>query len=180
MRKVFEVQCDLRGYRALALCSRNELAENSIVLDSRQVLQTWTPLEVYSPEPHLPAPDFWHLTVGSFAVSERVAKVIRPVVGGDCEFLPLLHGTDRLYLVNVLRCIDCLDYSKTKWKWDKTGSVQMGIERYAFVNDRLESVGLFKIPESARTRIFFCEVNETGFRSLVIEHGFTGLLFDER
>jgi hypothetical protein len=84
----------------------------------------------------------------------RAVGVLRSMLGGDGELLPLdCPGAD-LKVLNVLQVVDALDLERSKLvRFPSTGQI-MTVESHVFHAERLDGVKVFKVPELLRTEAF--------------------------
>jgi len=96
------------------------------------------------------------------------------------QILPINVDGKKLYALNVLECINCLDQENSKFDYYEDGT-KGRILRYAF-HHRLTASSIFKIPETSRGEILtYSGVKdaEDEFYSLYKQLKFTGLRFEE-
>src|SRR6266542_652906 len=96
------------------------------------------------------------------------------------ELLPLTVGKEMYYVLNVTRCIDCLDEETTTREGDDP-IVPGSIVQYRFRSQALPAIGLFKIPETARTEVLLVEGirdRDDEFSAIAERHALTGLQFE--
>jgi hypothetical protein len=96
----------------------------------------------------LPEADISLVNIGSFVVSESLHSQFFNIYTDSCEFLPLSFGERKLYLVNVIRVIDCLN--KTQSKFNEFG----GVSEIVFDKEKVPPSGFFKIKEDNFSTIF--------------------------
>jgi len=60
------------------------------------------------------------------------------------EILPLKSVGDRLYFVNVLEVLDCLDEEKTDYRLSLVTQTKVGINKYAFKPEKIADKHIFK------------------------------------
>ena len=94
--------------------------------------------------------DFVSWFHGAPVISERARQVLRPLLDGHTEILPLITVKGRqYYAVNVLTVVDCLDRDKSVIWYTKDGSGRiLDIRQHVFDPERTQPVPIFKIPES--------------------------------
>jgi hypothetical protein len=110
----------------------------------------------------------------------RAVTVLRDVLAGDGELLPLECDEAELSVLNVLRVIDALDVSRSDVvRFPSTGRI-MTVQSHEFRAERLAGARVFKVPELLRTEAFVTDevvelVESSGLKGV----GFR-LLWDER
>ncbi len=183
MAKVYTLNFDVNLYQAVFLKDRGRICVGDPQLDfrlGRPVGRDWVPLELFVLEPKLKVPNFWYFQTGEMAVDEKTSELMGPHLLRAGELLPVhVEGQGRLFLVNVLECLNCLDREK---------SVLPGHDRplgtrlkYAFHAGRFSGSSLFRIPDDNRAGLYTLE--ETGdpgkeFKAAVEQQKLTGLKFE--
>jgi len=97
------------------------------------------------------------------------------------EILPLnMENGEKLYVLNVLECVNLLNSNKTIWHIYDSGE-KGHILQYSFYDSVSES-SLFKIPETSKVEILTysgIKDDTDEFYTLYKKMGFTGLIFRE-
>lgn len=152
---------------------------------------SWEPLNLYPEEVGRERGDFAYLLSCNFAVGEHALGILRPILEGACEFLPLApYKGETYHLLNVLDVTDCLSHETTTWisprvdpsKPEATESLKsISIDEYSFDVSKLPNSGLFRIPEEKNVG----ELTVSGllpieqeFKATVEREGLTGLKFE--
>ncbi len=142
---------------------------NQLLLDSWEIPNL--KLFRYEGEEQKPLADF----MSGFdvpSVRKEATEVIRPLVEGTVEFLPLETEIGNYFALHV-KFLDCLDASRSVVeRAEEDGSI-IGVDRYAFHWDRLRDAHMFRIPEQGLSRLFV----SASFKSIYEENKWTGLLF---
>ena len=100
-------------------------------------------------------------------------KILVPIIHDSVEFLPVKCETRNLFVVNVLRVIDCLDHDHSRLvKSPSTGKVLM-IDQYSFYDGCTDNHNIFKIPEMLTNHVFVSDE----FKATVEDNNLGGLLF---
>jgi hypothetical protein len=111
----------------------------------------------------------WDLAVP--VISERAKISLSPLISPYAEMLPLiiLRGI-QYYAVNVTCVVDCVDLDRSETTKYEDGSIA-NIDWYAFQNNRLPNVPIFKVPECYRdvfvTRTFVEEIIQKNLRGAI-------------
>lgn len=126
-----------------------------------------TALEIAVDEEDLgiPEADISLLNIGSFVISENLYHELFKRFDDSCEFLPLVMGSRRFRLVNVINIVDCLD--KEHSEFNEFG----GISKPVFDEKRLPAGGFFKLSEDNFSSIFCVD----DVRELIEHHQLTGV-----
>jgi hypothetical protein len=122
--------------------------------------------------------DFLSWDFSAPVVSDRARNVLEPLIGAECEFLPLTTIRGELYhALNVINVVDCLDHAVSDIAFFSSNpSKIMSIESFIFHEDRIpDTTIIFKIPESLCDTPF---VSKT-FVDAVIDHKLTGAAFGD-
>jgi hypothetical protein len=137
---------------------------------------------MYCPNPLAPQPAFPYLgTPGALVAEARAFDVVQTHFEMAGEILDLPFEGRILKVLNVLRCINCLDHKKCKWVTDADGKrlFPRGTG-YAFRPERFDVSSIFKIPERHKSLVFCWERDgdpEEEFKAAVEKHKLTGLKF---
>src|SRR6218665_1104630 len=143
----------------------------------------WKELEVFIYNPKTKPKNFYGLISGILIFDEKVLEVCQTVFEMSGEILPIqVERGPKLYLLNVLQCMNGLDYNRTKWDYYDDGTKGRILE-YKFHENRIVNEStIFKIPETCATSIF-CFTDERDeddqFYHLYHKHKLTGLIFEE-
>lgn len=107
-------------------------------------------------------------------VSQRAWECLRPLIGACCEALPIRHPTARPYaLIHVMATIDCLDFDTSELTRNRTTGRVNRISRYAFRENLLSGVHIFKLPLASGAEL----IVDDEFRRIVEANELSGLLF---
>jgi hypothetical protein len=146
--------------------------------------QIWEPYLVYNADPLKEIHNFYNIgTSGALVFDEYTLEICRTVFEMAGEILPIKveRGAD-LYLLNVLECMNGLNYETTVWDYYNDGT-KGRILKFGFHPERIiEESTIFKIPEVISTRIFcYADVKnpEDEFYYIYHKHKLSGLIFEE-
>jgi len=134
----------------------------------------WTPPPIRIQGKSKRLRDFVSWMLSAPVVSQRAKEVLEPLIAPDVEILPLIQlRRKEYYAINVLRLVDCLDRKRSNIAYSPTDPSRIiYLSETFFLNDRLEDVPLFKIPETVG------EVYVTRpFVDLVIKNELAGAAF---
>lgn len=130
-------------------------------------------------DPGMSPKDFASLALpGVLAASPKAWEVMRPHVEHQCQAVPLEHSEGRKYVaLRVHGIVDALDYRLAKVIYRKGYSVAPEhvhhIQAFAFKDDVLQSINLFRLPE---TRGDYPIVSEQ-LKEVIEQAGLTGARF---
>lgn len=111
-------------------------------------------------------------------VSEKARNALEPLIGGHCEFLPLIELRGKqFYAINVLTSIDCLDRATSQILYAKDDPKHViQISTYIFRDDVIpKNVPIFKIPDDNFGAVFV----QKPFVDAVIANGLRGASFQD-
>ena len=141
---------------------------------------TWTPLTCHGFDDNPPeVGDF--PSVSNYGkipmMSERAWIALEPVIGDLCEALPVNHPFEgKYFLVHVLRTIEALDEDASDVERRSATDPRIRqIIRYAFRNDLIQGIHIFKLPNKQGSGLIVDDV----FRKAVEDNGLRGLRFRE-
>ncbi|KFL63518.1 hypothetical protein DJ50_4825 [Bacillus cereus ATCC 10876] len=79
-------------------------------------------------------------------ISEKAKQVLKPLIGDNVEFLPLLRNStsEVYYLIHVLNVLDAIDSDKAILKKLITGLI-IGCEKFAFDSNTVQNEMIFKV-----------------------------------
>lgn len=161
--------------KSMVLISYNdETHPISSDFDGESKLISWSPtrVETVSKKSY---PDFPVYLSSKPVISARVKKEIEPFLQDEVEFLPLLHDELELYMINVTKVLDCVDWERSDIQKFKDGSLA-GFNNLAFDFAKIPAeTYMFKFKERASTLVFVTEA----FKDLIESHKFKGLDFSE-
>lgn len=139
-------------------------------LGHQRMRNSWVPVAVKI-ERKEQSGDFPSLPGGIPPVFRQQAlDILYPLIADSIEVLPLICETEKLYAINVLEVVDCLDHSRSRFKRFSDGGI-MRVEEYVFREGCIEK-DIFRIPEVD----IFIFVSDT-FKMLVEDNELEGLIF---
>lgn len=178
--KVFKVKQNCDRFRCL-----HEMSDRPHVLETlagcKPRGKDWEPPPVHLNNPKLKIGDFLNALNNYLVANTRATELLRPLFAACAEILPLPCEGEMYYVINVTKCVDCLDDNKTVWAIPE-GPYRGWIVRHVFTPERLQAGGIFKIPEYGGREIFAVEGlgdRDAEFREIVRRERLTGLLFEE-
>lgn len=117
----------------------------------RSMANTWeAPKELKIRNKSFRNPDFLSFDLCAPAVSQKAKDALEPLIGQDCEFLPLVNiKKKQYYALNVLKVIDCLDLHKSDIQYRHSDPTQIvNVHRYVFDERKIpQGTVIFKIPQ---------------------------------
>lgn len=159
--------------KSMVITSDND--ENHPITDSfdgEPKLDLWTPIKVRTVSKKSYR-DFPVYLSSKPVISARVKEVIEPFVKDEVEFLPLLHDELDLYMINVTKVLDCVDWKRSDIRTYEDGSLA-GFNKLVFDFTKIPAeTYIFKFVERASTLVYVTEA----FKDLIESHKFKGLDF---
>lgn len=152
--------------------SAEHLIESKFKGDSK--LPMWTPPIMYTNNKRRYS-DFPRYLSGQPIVSGKVKDIIFPIVVEDVEALPLEHSELKFFMLNVIKVIDCVDYSRSVIKLTGKGNFARFIKLIFDFSKIPEKTYMFKIKETAVVQVFVTDA----FKEFVELNGLKGLDFSE-
>ena len=125
--------------------------------DGTPLADRWRPLAVKADEQEirdLPASDFPHLFGAVPVFRKSAATVLRPLLEGNGELLPLFCDEGEYFIFNVLRMVDALDERASQIIKFPNSEKILEIEHFVFKPAQLASVDIFKLPQQPLGRVF--------------------------
>lgn len=181
--RIFKIKPDSNNIQAVQPVENSKINLDFLKFDCEPRQPDWEILEVYVYNPKTKPKKFYNMGSGILVFDESVLEVCEPIFEMSGEILPLqVERGPKLYLLNILECMNGLNYDTTVWDYYDDGT-KGRILKYGFHSERVKNEStLFKIPETSKTDIFcFCDVkdSEDEFYHLYHNHKFTGLIFEE-
>lgn len=136
-------------------------------------LDNWTPFQVITLKKGTKG-DFTQLLKGVPVFPKKTLDVMDSLVQRDVEYLPLIHEELELYIINVIKVIDCVDMDKSIVNKFDSGKL-MSFKKICLLGERLKDVpNIFKIPDKS-THVFVTDA----FKNRVLEAKLKGFVFKE-
>jgi len=182
--KIFKVQDDTNNIQIVQPVDHSLITIEFLTFDGESRLQDWEDLMVYIYNPQKKPENFYRLTSGILVFDEKALEACRTVFEKAGEILPIqVERGPKLYILNVLECVNILDYNRTKWDYyPRTGRKGRILEHKFYENKIRNESTIFKIPEENKIDIF-CYTDERDeddqFYHLYHKHKLTGLIFEE-
>ncbi len=181
---VFKVHPDTNKFKGFYPTETDENAilemEGGLGLFGKERKEDWRGVPVYLEELEdrdkgvATVPDLVRFQ-NSYALSEKAKRILEPHLSPEDELLPLKHGGETWYVLNVMKKVEATDKEKTKYLFTDSMSI-LGIKKHVFKMELLEGVNLFKIGDTGYVEIY---CNEGSFKKTVEDNGLTGLKFTE-
>ena len=181
--KIFDIKTDTNNIQLVSPTEESLINLEFLNFDCEPRKKNWKELEVYIYNPKIKPKNFCRLTSGILVFDEYTLEICRTIFEMAGEILPLKIEREggNLYVLNILRCMNGLDYNKTIWDYYPNGRKGRILD-YKFHEWRIKDEStLFKIPESSVN--IFCFTDDRNeddqFYYLYHKHKLTGLIFEE-
>jgi len=134
------------------------------------VTYSLTPPDVYIEHPKLKRGDFWSFSpFSTFAMPAISVEKVKPFLEEAGELIALPYKAERFSVLNVLKCVDCVDPE----------TEALGILNRSYVADRVQH-GIFRDPNGVYMFVSeFTGDPATEFKACVEHENMTGLIFRE-
>ncbi|MFZ3080713.1 MAG: DUF1629 domain-containing protein [Bellilinea sp.] len=120
----------------------------------------------------LPKGDFPSLYGVHVVFNEKAIDALWPLIQNNVQVIPLQCEEERLFLIHVTKFVDGLDLEHSDFKWMIENKVISRVNHYAFHEEKLKEVNIFKIPVQIGWTFF----SDT-FKEAVAAHDLAGLLW---
>ena len=151
------------GYKVF--CFKGELVDN------------WSEVELFPSSHHTEEGkamgDVYPVEVSAVVINEKCYKLIKPYIKDSVQVLNAKNKSEKLYVLNVTKVIDCLDKETSVLKLFPSSGRIMRVEKYAFYRDFLKDTFIFKIPEEVHTHPYVTEE----FKTIIEQNGIKGFKF---
>jgi hypothetical protein len=121
-------------------------------LDGTSKQDSWTPFKVRlvtidDRGRPLAESDFPWLSGTAPVLRQSAVDRVGRLLMAEGEFLPLSCDTASLLLLNVLNVVDAFDVERSDHAVFPNTKRIMHVRKYAFIGDRLDGVGVFRVPQ---------------------------------
>ena len=173
---IWDIMIDSNTYRVFDLGRPSSVIEFSEMFASNKLLEnSWEiphlSLFQYEGEEDKPLADFMS-GFDAPVVSKKATEILRPVVKQSVEFLPVQTEVGDYFALNI-RFLNCLDVAHSIVERAKSDGSVIGVDKYAFYEDRLKDVCMFRVPELGLSRLFVLD----RFKKIYEQSNLTGLIF---
>lgn len=118
---------------------------------------------------------FWNVS-GVLITNLRTKLILKDMVRDAVEFIPVKLEDTILYILNVIKVIDAVDYEKTILRRQSNGLV-VGMEKYSFNEILIKEESIFKV--FLKDKVCIETYVTEKFRTIVEENHLTGIEFEE-
>jgi hypothetical protein len=173
--KIWNWKTDANNFDYLIVPKEKDVEKlvNFYKFDGTTIMNCWEPVQVdvYDKIKRSDTPTFNSGPV----LSERGVAILKDLICGSAEILPLKYKREQYYVLNVTNILDCIDYSKAQYIPFSSSGRPMVFTNYAFKYEAVKNEHIFKIIEHPKSNVFVSDY----FRNRVIESGLVGFRFEE-
>ena len=182
--KIYRIKTDSNNVQAVQPTDERLSKMDYLKFNCEPRKDNWRELEVYVYNPKTKPKDFYNMGWEMLIFNEKVLDVCQTIFEMAGEILPLqVERGQKLYLLNILQCINALDYDRTVWDYYPRTGRKGRILKYGFHSEKASNeASIFKIPEENSTTIFcYADVKnpDDEFYHIYHKHKLTGLIFEE-
>lgn len=105
---------------------------------------------------------------------KKAVDILREYLIGNAEILPIFCGDKEFFAINVISVLDCIDYETSEYKTFRDGVRIMRFIKYAFIEEKIENVHLFKIKDEPLKSPFVSDA----FRKKILDSDLKGFRFE--
>lgn len=153
--KIYRIKMDYDNVQSIGLKTQMTDAEhaNLFRFNCDSLLQNWPRLDVRIIKTAIIESTF--LSFMDLCFKEAIKTQLSIPFGEVGEFLPMyLSDSIKVYIFNILNCIDALDKAQTIFKYYSSGT-RGHVIKHVFDKSKIEGKpSIFKIPETPTTHIF--------------------------
>ena len=78
---------------------------------------------------------------------KKAVDIMKDYLIGNAENLPIFCEDREFFAINVTNVLDCIDYEASEYKTFRDGVRIMRFVKYAFIEDKIKNVHIFKIKD---------------------------------
>jgi hypothetical protein len=181
--KIFKIKKDSNNIQQIQPTDFSKITLERFNFDCEAKSKEFDDVVFYVNNPKTKPNNFYSTSGGCLVFDEKTLELCRTVFEMSGEIIPIeIERSEDLYILNVLECMNGLNYGETKWDYYSDGT-KGRILKYAFHKERVMNEStIFKIPETSKTDIFcFADVKdrEDEFYYIYHDNNLTGLIFEE-
>ena len=181
--KIYKIETDTNNIQLLQPVDQSKINLDFMKFDCEPRLPEWEELLVYIYNPKIKPKNFYHFTSGVLVFDEKALEVCQTLFEMAGEILILqVEGGPKLYLLNVIECMNGLNPDKTEWDYYSDGTKGRILKLSLHKNRIMNESTIFKIPETCKNDIYcFADVKDKSdeFYHIYEENKLSGLIFKE-
>ncbi len=181
--KIFKIQRDSNNIQLIQPVDHSKITLERSRFDCEPKKNNWEDILFYVHNPKTKPKNFYGTSGACLVFDEKTLELCAMVFEMSGEILPIrIERGENLYILNILECMNGLDYENTVWDYYSDGT-KGRILSYAFHKERvINESTIFKIPETSKTDIFcFADAKDRTdeFYHIYHDNNLTGLIFTE-
>ncbi|WP_066631278.1 hypothetical protein [Labilibacter marinus] len=180
---VYSIKVDVNNYQWISPVIKDGSILDYTVFNCQKKEKNLSEIEWYSINPNSKEGNFYSLgSNGAFAFDDKVYNSdLLSIFEMAGEVIPIKVKNKKLYVLNVLECMNCLNEELSEWEIYSDGS-RGRILSYSFLRSRICESSIFKIPQTQKGEVLtYTGIKEKSdeFMSLYQSLNFEGLVFDK-
>lgn len=181
--KIFKIKTDSNNVQLVQPTDHSKITLERFKFDCESKMKDFEGISFYVYNPKIKPKNFYSTSGGCLVFDEKTLELCRIVFEMSGEIIPIqIERGPELYILNVLECMNGLDYQNTKWDYYSNGTKGRILE-YSFLKERvMTEATIFKIPETIKTDIFCCvdiKDKKDEFYHIYHDNSLSGLIFEE-
>ena len=181
--RIFKIKTDTNNIQLVQPSDHSKITLERFKFDCETKKDDFKDVSFYIYNPKTKPMNFFSTGGGCLVFDEKTLELCRTVFEMSGEIIPIeVERSEDLYILNVLECMNGLDYENTKWDYYSDGT-KGRILNYVFHKERVMNEStIFKVPETSKTDIFcFADVKdrEDEFYHIYHDNKLSGLIFEE-
>lgn len=174
--KIFRVGDESLKYRRIKPKDQSIFDGDSLQFDCRERGNSWEQPHVVVPNRASRCGDFleFERVPGCLVFRRSALDVLSDIFWNCGEILKLYNSEHELFLLNVTKCIDCLDKNNSVLHYTGAG-ILYRIEKYAFRLTEERFPLLFKIPQTKHSLVYKVEYENPHENSFIERYESAGL-----
>jgi hypothetical protein len=181
--KIFKIKTDTNNIQQIQPTDFSKVTLERFTFDCVTKSSEFDGVVFYVNNPKVKSKSFYSTSGACLVFDEKTLELCRMVFEMCGEILPIhIERGEDLYILNILECMNGLNYDTTEWDYYKDGT-KGRILKYGFHPERVMNEStIFKIPETSKTDIFcWADVKnpDDEFYHLYHKYKLTGLVFEE-
>ncbi|AYE33971.1 imm11 family protein [Clostridium septicum] len=177
--KIWSLEEDVNHYEHITLDDRNNLnwIDFGDMFNGKSLKDNWTPIRVCLIEHggKLKKGDMPYLSPGKPIFSKSAVTILKDLLEGYAEILPIEYDLQELFIINVTNHIEAINYEKSDVEYMRDGKRILSVNKYYFKIEVVKKQHIFKIVNQLNGTVFVSD----DFRNRVIEGGLQGFKFVE-
>ena len=181
--KIFKIKAETNNVQLIQPIDQSNITLERFRFDCEPKKMDFEGVGFYVYNPKIKPKNFFHTNGGCLVFDAKTLELCRTIFEMSGEIIPIqIERGPVLYILNVLECMNGLNYDKTKWDYYSDGT-KGRILSYSMYQQRvINESTIFKIPETCKIDIFcFSDTKDKQdeFYHIYHDNNLTGLIFEE-